>query len=172
MSKNTPLIGLGVIGKPHGLSGEVNYFPYNKKSSLPIKDMNVWLGKDLNPSIAESVESVHFGGNSVILKLHGILSREQAEEIQSLVLFISRSQMPDAGEKENYLTDLINCKVLDEKKSQIGVVEDVLSLPANDVLVVNQKDKEYLIPLIEDVVKLIDIQNGEITIEIIPGLLD
>ena len=167
MSKTTPLIGLGVIGRPRGLSGEVIYFPYNKKSSLPVKDMKVWLGKDLNSTRVKNVESVHFGGNSVILKLQGILSREQAEEIQSLVLFILRSQMPDTGEKEYYLTDLINCKVLDENKSQIGVVKDVLSLPANDVLVVNQEVKEYIIPLIEDVIKLIDIQNGEITIEII-----
>ena len=80
--------------------------------------------------------------------------------------------MPDTIGKEYYLTDLIDCKVFAENNFQIGIIEDVLSLPANEVLVVNQGLKEYLIPLIDDVVKLIDIKNGKITIEVIPGLLD
>ena len=48
----------------------------------------------------------------------------------------------------------------------------ILFLPANDVIVVKDRDKEYLIPLIDDIIKLIDIKNGIIKIEIVPGLLN
>ena len=47
----------------------------------------------------------------------------------------------------------------------------MLSLKANDILVFNSNEKELLIPLIDDVVKFIDIKNKKILIKIIPGLL-
>jgi len=69
------------------------------------------------------------------------------------------------------LVDLIGCKVLSSKDELIGIVNDVMHLPANDVIVVEKNKKEHLIPLIDDVVKFIDINNNEIEIEVIPGLL-
>ena len=172
MNKETRLIAIGVIGKPHGLLGEVHYLPYNKKSLLPENSMNVWLGNDRKSTTVKNVEFVQFNSNSWILKFQDINKREFAEKLHSKLLFISRNQMPDTNGNEYYLVDLIDCKVFTENNLQIGNIGDVLSLPANEVLVVNHGKKEYLIPLIDDVVKLIDIKNGKITIDVIPGLLD
>ena len=172
MNKETRLIAIGVIGKPHGLLGEVHYLPYNKKSLLPEKSMDVWLGNDRKSTTVKNVEFVQSSSNSWVLKFRDIDKREFAKKLHSKLLYISRNQMPDTIGKEYYLTDLIDCKVFSENNFQIGIIEDVLSLPSNEVLVVNQGTKEYLIPLIDDVVKLIDIKNGKITIEVIPGLLD
>jgi len=53
----------------------------------------------------------------------------------------------------------------------IGEVIDVLTLPANDVYVVKDGSKEYLIPAIKDVIKKIDLEEEFILIEPIDGLL-
>ena len=46
-----------------------------------------------------------------------------------------------------------------------------MPLPANDVLIVEKKEEEHLIPLIDDIVTFIDIKNDRIEIVVVPGLL-
>ena len=53
--------------------------------------------------------------------------------------------------------------VFGDKKEKIGIVNDVISLPANDIIIVKKDEKEHLIPLIDDVVLDID-QNQEVII--------
>ena len=45
-----------------------------------------------------------------------------------------------------------------------------MPLPANDVLIVEKKEEELLIPLIDDIVTFIDIKNDRIEIVVVPGL--
>ena len=79
--------------------------------------------------------------------------------------------MPELSDNEFYLVDLIGCLVFGDKKEKIGIVNDVISLPANDIIIVKKDEKEHLIPLIDDIVKFIDIKNKKIEIIIMPGLL-
>ena len=44
--------------------------------------------------------------------------------------------------------------------------------PANDVLMIQGKDREYLVPVVKDVIKKVDRKNARIVIEPIEGLLD
>jgi 16S rRNA processing protein RimM len=54
----------------------------------------------------------------------------------------------------------------------LGKVEDILATGSNDVYVVKNGKKEYLIPAIADVVKRIDLERKTILIEVMQGLLD
>jgi 16S rRNA processing protein RimM len=71
-----------------------------------------------------------------------------------------------------YLFQLVGSEVMGRSGSKIGVVEDVLNLPANDVLVVKTGTGEVLIPVTKNVVKHVDTANKTIEIEEIDGLLD
>ena len=72
---------------------------------------------------------------------------------------------------EYYIFDLIGLKVKTADNPCLGEVTDVLTLPANDVYVVRDGSKEYLIPAIKDVIKKIDLDQEYILIEPIDGLL-
>ena len=54
----------------------------------------------------------------------------------------------------------------------LGKVEDILQTGSNDVYIVKQGAREYLIPAIADVIKRIDLQEKKIVIEVMEGLLD
>ena len=54
----------------------------------------------------------------------------------------------------------------------LGKIDNVLNLPANDVYIVLNKDKEILIPAIKDCVKKVDIKNSVMIIHPIDGLLE
>ena len=172
MNNNTRLlVPIGTIGKSYKISGKVHYFPYNKDSLLPEKNMDLWIGNDEVLKVKFNLEYIQFGYKSNKMKIEGIDNKKQANEIKNLIVYISRDQMPEIQEEEYYLIDLVGCNVFDQNDQIIGIVQDVLSLKANDILVLNSNKKELLIPLIDDVVKLIDIKNKKILIKIIPGLL-
>ncbi len=57
-----------------------------------------------------------------------------------------------------------------EDGEYLGKIVDVYLLPANDVYVVKQGDKEILLPAIEDVIKKVDLDRGNLVVIRIGGL--
>jgi len=168
LNNTSSLIALGVLGKPYKLFGEVHFSPYNVNSEISLNGMNVLIGK--NENCLDCMYVDNFNSKSKIIKFDNVDSKELARSLSKKKLFIYRDQMPDLPNDEYYLVDLIGCIVV-SKKEIIGTVKDVMHLPANDVIVVKTDKEEHLIPLIDDIVKFIDIKNNKIEIIVIPGLL-
>ena len=53
----------------------------------------------------------------------------------------------------------------------LGKIEDIISTGSNDVYIVRDKDREYLIPAIRDVIKDVDTKGRRMVIALIDGLL-
>ena len=169
MNKKSHLIAFGTLGRPYKLLGELHFFPYNSESQIFLKNLNVKVGR--NEKNIDDMLIEEFRSDSNIIKFKNIDSRELASSLSKKKLFIYRNQMPELSDNEFYLVDLIGCLVFGDKKEKIGIVNDVISLPANDIIIVKKDEKEHLIPLIDDIVKFIDIKNKKIEIIIMPGLL-
>ena len=63
-------------------------------------------------------------------------------------------------------------RVVGDGGREIGIVDDVLGMPANDVLVVKTDKGEALVPVTRNVVKQVDPVAKVIVIEEMEGLLD
>ena len=63
-----------------------------------------------------------------------------------------------------FITDLLECKVLDTDNFEYGVIKEVLKTPNNDVYWVKGK-KEILVPVLKDIVLDIDVENRKILIK-------
>jgi 16S rRNA processing protein RimM len=55
---------------------------------------------------------------------------------------------------------------------KVGELIDVMWLPNNDVYIIKNGDKEYLIPVIDEIIKQVNYDRKEILINSIDGLLD
>jgi ribosomal 30S subunit maturation factor RimM len=44
--------------------------------------------------------------------------------------------------------------------------------PTNDILIISDRDKEHLIPFVDEFVTLFDFEKKQITINLIDGLID
>ena len=75
-------------------------------------------------------------------------------------------------EDEFFVADLIGLDVFTVDGEKVGVVKDVLQHAINDVYVVNNGEKEYLIPSIEKFVPTIDLEENKMIINPIKGMLD
>jgi len=107
-----------------------------------------------------------------IIKLEGIDSVEQAEELSGKALEIHHSQLENLPEGQYYHFQLIGLEVWTAEGERLGKVTRILSGSSNDNYVVSSEKGEILIPAIEDVVKSVDLESGRITIEAIEGLLN
>ena len=112
------------------------------------------------------------GRGTVRLMLEGISDANLAEPLKGKNVFADESELAPPADNEFYFRDVMGCAVFLTDGRRIGVVEEIIATGANDVFVVRGEGKEVLVPVIEDVVKEIDIEARRIVIEEIPGLLD
>ena len=119
-----------------------------------------------------TVADVEWRKGQAIVKLQGIDSVEQAEKLRGKTLEIHRKQLENLPAGQYYHFQLIGLEVWTTEGQRLGKVVRVLSGSSNDNYVVATEKGELLIPAIEDVVKSVDLEKGQITIEAIEGLLD
>lgn len=81
------------------------------------------------------------------------------------------SQVPSLPEGQYYLARLIGMEVSDEAGHPMGRVEDVLEAGGNDVLVVvDESGREFLVPLVGEIVTKVDEERGRMTVRPPEGL--
>ena len=108
-------------------------------------------------------------GKTLVAKLEGVESRDQAHEIMGSVIVIDTGSMPNLGPGNFYWHQLIGLRVFTDFQghiSELGFVTRLLETGANDVLVVVSDDKEHLVPWVPDeFVKQVDLDAGTMTVD-------
>ncbi|MBE6770034.1 MAG: 16S rRNA processing protein RimM [Ruminococcaceae bacterium] len=160
----------GKIVGTHGVAGMVRIQSWCDSNEFFCKFKKLFLNENGTGEIIVSSSKPH--GNVVIAKLKGYDSIDAAETLRNKVVYVNRNQMN--LEKGAYLIqDLIGCSVFDiESGAFLGKISDVSKTGANDVWHIENDGREYLIPKIDDIVKLVDIDNEKIMIKPIKGIFD
>lgn len=80
----------------------------------------------------------------------------------------------ELDENEFYYDDIIGLEVYTTDEIYLGKVREITSLPSNDVWAIQRpnKGKDILIPYIEDIVLEIDLDNNQVVIDPMDGLID
>jgi 16S rRNA processing protein RimM len=113
-----------------------------------------------------TVEDMRIHKGRPLLNLSGIKDLTSAEKLQWEYLEAPAKDAPELEEGEYLVEDLIGMKVVSVWGDELGVVEDVLPYPAQDVLKVG----ETLIPMVKDFIKEVDLDNEIIRVELLPGM--
>jgi len=171
MKKRPEFISIGIISRAHGVKGEIAIAPITDELEQ-FKTLKVISIKDRKDERKVfTIEWVHIEPKRIILKLDGINNRNQALELKGLYIDKHFDESVELPPGEYYIFDLVGLMVRTKDNPCLGEVIDVLALPANDVYVVSDGSKEYLIPAIKDVIKKIDLEEQYILIEPLEGLL-
>ena len=93
--------------------------------------------------------------------------RTAAEAVRGEALSARRDDAPELPEGEWWAEDLEGCAVLADGR-QIGVVKRLIGLPSCEALEVQRADEvgELLVPLVFDAVREVDVEQGEIEIDL------
>ncbi len=80
--------------------------------------------------------------------------------------------MGELAEGEYYYHEVIGCKVVTENGEELGTITEILSPGANDVWVIKRpKGQDLLIPYIDDIVLQVNVEQKQVTIHVMEGLL-
>ena len=172
MNSSSKLISIGELIKPHGIKGELKILFFNEKSKSLKNNQVVSLSDNRNRFYEYKIEKVIYSIKKNRIKFFEIDSIDKANELRGYIINILRSDFPELKDSEYYLNDLIDYKLFNKNNIYYGIVSDVFHFPANDVLSVFLNDKEYLIPIIDDVILNINHDLKIISIDPISGLFD
>ncbi|MDE2802914.1 MAG: ribosome maturation factor RimM [Chloroflexota bacterium] len=110
-------------------------------------------------------------GKFLLIKLRGIDTRWDAEPLRGALLETPMEEAAALPEGEYYQHQVLGLAVRTTDGRDLGALADIIETGSNDVYVVRGPDGEVLIPAIPDIVRDVDMANGVITIETVPGLL-
>jgi 16S rRNA processing protein RimM len=101
------------------------------------------------------------------VRVQGCEDRAGAEGVRGLYIFAAREAAPELERDEWWAEDLEACRVYDGSR-EVGRVRRLLALPSCEVLEVAREDgaADLLVPLIHDAVRRVDIERGEIDIDL------
>ncbi|HJU49307.1 MAG TPA: ribosome maturation factor RimM [Pseudogulbenkiania sp.] len=123
-----------------------------------------WLGRDGQWS-SYRFEDGLVQPKSLAAKLEGVDSRELAEAMRGMQIAIPRSEFPETAEDEYYWSDLIGLDVVDKDGQRFGQVAELMETGANDVLVVREGKREWLIPFVGQFVLDVNLAAKRITVD-------
>ena len=66
----------------------------------------------------------------------------------------------------------LTARFVSTSKGYIGKLVDIMWCPANDIYIIKNHEKEYLIPVVDEFIKKINYKNKEIVISTIDGLIE
>lgn len=164
-------VTIGKISRVRGVKGEVVVVPLTDDPQRFLKLEEVTVTGDENSQQFFVERAREFKGK-VLLKLRQVDSPEEARKLVGAFLEIERDQLVRLSEGSYFIFDIIGLEVVTTKGERIGAVKDVVSLPANDLYIVEGDEKLYHIPATKEVVERIDLKQKKIIIEPIEGLLD
>lgn len=155
------LVRVGQIVNSFGLDGRVKVLPltdflerFEKGARLRLHDD--WV----------TIDGAQWHKDQLLLKLSGIDDRTAADKLKWAYVEAEEMERPELDDDEYFTDDLLGMKVKTVEGEDLGTVDDVLGMPAQDVLVVGQ----IMIPAVKQFVKGVDVSKREITVELIPGM--
>ena len=161
----------GKIVGTHGVKGGLRVQPWCDSPEFLCQFKKLFF-KEKNGYHAVKVKSAKPHGNVVIMELDGVNSMDDAENIRGKILYIERKSL-NLEEGRYLISDLLGCEVFDEDSNIfLGEISDVSKTGANDVWHIAKDGKEYLIPVIDDVVISVNIDENKIVIRPLAGIFE
>jgi len=166
------MFNIGKIVNTHGVKGEVKVLRITDFGERYSPGKTVYLKR--NGGLQELIIDSHRIHKSFdLIQFKGHDSIEEVESYKNSYLQIHKSQLTALEENAYYYHEIIGCVVYTDAGREIGPVKEILTPGANDVWVIaSEEGKDILIPYIEDVVQKVNIENKQIFITPMEGLLD
>jgi len=155
-------IVIGVLGKPHGVRGEIGLRLFNVESSSLTELDSITLERD-GKREARVVERARPFASGLLITLAGITTREQAAALTNSHVRVARDVLPAPAPGEFFVSDVIGCDVVGVDGARLGVVRETFWNGAHDVMIVagagdagTGGGAEHMIPLVPHFVRAVD----------------
>jgi 16S rRNA processing protein RimM len=152
------------IGAAHGVRGAVKLWTFTE-DPLAVKRYGPLVTKDGTRQF--EVTSAREAKGHLVASLKGIATREDAERLNGLELFVARDRLPAAGQDEYYHADLIGLAAVNAADEPLGKVIAIHNFGAGDIIeIAPPGGATMLLPFTNAVVPSVDLAGGRVVIEL------
>jgi len=163
------MIVLGRIVAPFGIRGWVKIHPFGDDPASWVDMPRWWLAADDRADDdawqARELEECAPHGKGLVARFEGVDTRAAAESLAGQYVGAPRECLPGTARGEYYWADLVGLEVVNLAHERLGIVADLLSSGAHEVLCVRDDEHERLLPFVEAVVKEVDLARRRIRVD-------
>lgn len=160
------MIVLGRIVAPFGVRGWLKIRPFGDDPEAWRAMPKWWLSANDKAGDSEwrafALDSVKLHSDGVVAKLVGVDDRNGSEALDGFFIGAPRDALPQPDSNEFYWADLIGLQVVNLQDQSLGRVGSLIETGANEVLVVEDGDRQRLLPFVGHVIKAVDVPGGTI----------
>jgi|SRR5665213_757493 len=152
------------IGAAHGVRGAVKLWTFTE-DPLAVLRYGPLASKDGVRQFV--VTHARQAKGYLVATLKGIATREDAERLNGIELYIPRDKLPAAGEGEYYHADLIGLAAVNAADEPLGRVTAIHNFGAGDIIeIAPPHGAAMLLPFTNAVVPTVDLSGGRVVIEL------
>ena len=152
------LILVGRVAGAFGVKGEVRITSYTDDPAALVRYREL-RREDGSPGLTLTGGRPHKG--ALVARAKEIATREGAEALRGLGLYLSRDVLPEPDEDEFYLADLIGLQAVDPAGAEIGRIKSVQNFGAGDLLeIAPANGPTWWLPFTKEAVPQVRIADG------------
>ena len=154
------------IGAPHGVRGAVKLWTFTE-DPFAVQAYGPLVTKDGARSF--EVATAREAKGHLVATLKGIATREEAERLNGIELYVAREKLPETDDNEYYHADLIGLAAVSPAQEPIGRVVAIHNFGAGDIIeIAPPSGPTLLLPFTNAVVPTVDLAARRVVIEL-PG---
>lgn len=162
-------LAIGKLLHPHGVHGEILMEVYTDFPERLVPGVVLYLGS-MDRSLRLTRRRSHKDG--LLVSFEGYATPEEVGLLRNQLLYVRSDDRPPLENGEYYHHQLLNLNVRNDTGEFLGVVREILETGASDVLVVRPEfGPEVLIPFVSSFIRNIELEKSQITVHLIPGML-
>ena len=152
------------IGAAHGVRGAVRLWTFTE-DPLAVKAYGPLLTKDGARQF--ELTSAREAKGHLVATLKGVSTREEAERLNGIELYVAREKLPDTDADEYYHADLIGLAAVNAANEPLGRVIAIHNFGAGDIIeIAPPTGSTLLLPFTNAVVPSVDVAGGRVVIEL------
>lgn len=164
------LYAIGTITKAFGIRGEIIVRPTTPSVERFSKLKRVLVGRTEETVQEMSVSSVALQDRGVRMSLVDVKSRNDAERLVGTLVFVEEKNRIRLPRGTYFTHDVVGLEAVDQHGRVVGIVQEILRMPANDVYVIRGNGNEIMVPAVKEFVKEFDLKKKVIHVHLIEGM--
>jgi 16S rRNA processing protein RimM len=152
------------IGAAHGVRGAVKLWTFTD-DPLAVKAYGPLATKDGARKF--EIATAREAKGHLVATLKGVATREDAERLNGIELYIARDRLPATDENEYYHADLIGLAAVNAAHEPLGRVIAIHNFGAGNIIeIAPSQGATMLLPFTNAVVPSVDLKGGRVVIEL------
>lgn len=107
-----------------------------------------------------------------IVQLEEVDSMEKAQALVGSALYLPLDSLEELEEDQFYYHEIQGFQVIDQNLGPLGIIREVYSVATQNLIALDHKGVEVLIPIVDTIVLKADRENNVVLVNLPEGLID